>query len=344
MRAIFPSSLAQSELMRLTIERRQSELARAQVEVASGRHADAGRALGVALASSFDLRSVGAELEAFTRTSDAARVRLDQTQSALGAIAELADGFFSNMLAIRQSGGDRAVLVADARSRLEALTQVLGTSLDGVYIFSGQRSDAPPLASYLAEPPASPRTEVQAAFAAEFPGSIGDIAPAAMTTYLDTTFASLFSDGSWSTLFSAADDAALVSRIGRRETVATSATANEPAIRLVYQALVAVVDSGVEELSAETFDAFAGRISAQAGAAASEIARVQSRLGIAQERLAKASERTTTAKSVIEERIGRLEEVDVFEAATRLNTTANALEASYAITARLQGFTLLKYL
>lgn len=344
MRAIFPSSLAQTELMRLTIQRRQTELARAEIEASSGRHSDMGRALRVELASAFDMRTVGAELEALKQTGDSAAVRLGQTQSALGAIAELADGFFASLLTARQSGGDRGLLIDDARSRLASLTQLLGASSDGIYLFSGQRSDVAPLGDYLKEPVASPRTVVQAAFSAAFPGSISDISPADMTAYLDTTFAGLFSDASWSSLFSSAHDSALVSRIGRNDVVETSVTANEPSIRAIYQALVATIDTGIDDLSADAFDAFADKVSALAGGGSSEIARLQSRVGIVQERLAKASERISYERSVIEQRVDKLEGVDAFEVAVRLNSTADALEASYAVTARLQGFSLLKYL
>ena len=302
-----------------------------------------GRALRVELASAFDMRAVGAELGALKQTVESAAVRLGQTQSALGAIAELADGFFASVVTARQSG-DRGLLVDDARSRLASLTQILGTSSDGVHLFSGQRSDVAPLANYLEEPPTSPRTDVKLAFSAAFPGSVADISPTDMTAYLDTTFASLFSDPSWSSLFSSADDSALVSRIGRGEVVATSTTANEPAIRDLYRALVATIDTSIEELSADTFDVFAGHVSSLAARAAAETARVQSRLGITQERLAKASERITVEQSVIEQRVSKLESVDAFEVAVRLNSTADALEASYAVTARLLGFSLLKYL
>ena len=80
------------------------------------------------------------------------------------------------------------------------------------------------------------------------------------------------------------------------------------------------------------------------GEAGADIAGMQSNLGIAQERLAKASERITLQQNVLERRIGEAEGVDAAKAAMNLSTITSQLEASYAVTARLQKLSLLNYL
>lgn len=341
MDATFPSTLAQSDVLRLAVIRGQRELAHAQIEASTGRLADVPGELGHEVSISLDLRSHVGELEQLSKGIGAAATRLEQMQGALTAARDIADGFFANLLAARQAGGDRTLLVEDARSRLETLTQLLNTTSDGIYLFSGRRSDTPAFGDYMT---GAGRVQVQAAFATAFPIAPGAIPKAGMEAYLDTTFAALFADPSWTTFFSQADDTGMATQLGVGLTVDVPVTANDGSIRRLYQALVATLDSSLEDLNDETFAAFVDRISQTTATAAADIAGAQSSLGVTQERLAKASERMDGERSLMEQRIAQLEGVDTFEAATRLNTIVNALEASYSVTARLQNFSLLKYL
>lgn len=346
MKAIFSSSIAQFETMRLTIERRQRELQRAEIEVSTGRHADVGTALGSELSGVIDMRALSGELDAILQSNGVVRTRLETSQSALGSIGELAEGFFAALTAARQGGGDRTILVADAKARLGALVELMSASSGGVYVFSGTRIDTPPLVDYLAEPMSGARADVQAAFQGALPPSLdaGDITAADMKTYLDTTFAGLFDDAGWAARFSSAGDAVLVDRIAPSETAATSLSANEPVFRKLVMALVATMDSDIGNLNAEAYETFMAHVGELVGGVSAGIARAQSRLGIVEERLAKASERITIERSALERGIGEAEGVDAYEAATRLTSMMNALEASYSVTARLQGLSLLNYL
>ena len=347
MKAIFPSSLAQTETMRLTLQRKQSALAKAEIEIGTGRHADVGATLGGRLSGVVDLRALSTELAAIEHSNGIVKSRFDTTQSALSAIGKIAEDLFASIVAARQSGADRSLLIDDARSRMEQLQALSRSTSEGAFVFSGINASATPLDDYLADPPGSARTAVTAVFSGLVAGAGGQaskISAADMQTYLDTTFSSLFDDPSWSSAFSSAAMEGMTHRISINETIEAPITANDPALRELYKVLAGLIDSDIENLDAEAFDVLADRLAKSAASASSAIARAQASLGVEQERLAKATDRIVLERATAERQVGAEEGVDSYEVATRITSLMTALETSYSMTARLMNMTLLKYL
>jgi flagellar hook-associated protein 3 FlgL len=343
------STLAMRDAARASIARTQSRLDEAVAAVAGGRHHDVGLVLGAETARAIDMRQVVGEIDAIMRSNGLTASRLSEMQSVLTATADLANGFFETVVSSRQSGTDRSLLVADARARLGTLTSLLSTTSDGAHIFGGVNTAVTPLENYLAEPPGRARSAVRAAFAAEF-GFAPDgpqarsITPSQLQAYLDGAYSAIFRDPAWQSTFSSASDAPIRDRISPREVVETPVSANSPGIRSLVSALVAVIDTGTEQLDSETFLAFVDSVAATASTAAGELVRDQAAVGIVQERLTKASERMMVQHGLLEGDVGRLERVDTVEASTRLSMLAAQLEVSYAITSRLQKLSLITYL
>ena len=349
MKAEFVSTLVHREISRSVIARTQEQLAAAQREVSTGRHADIGKSLGAGVARLIDTRLLASDLDAQASANGIVETRLQETQSALSGMVDLAQGFFDLLLSSSQTGSDRALLVEEAKSRLAALEGLLSTTSNGAHIFSGINSAVAPMESYLAEPPGAARSSVQGAFLAEFGFAPDDpavpgISAAQMEDYLSGSFALLFQDTSWKANFSTASDEPLRDRISKNETLATSVSANSSGIRELVQVLVAAVDSGTGALDAEAFQSLTRQLATVAGRAIHGLLRTQGEVGIAQERLAKASERTTIERTLLAEKIGLAEGVDAYGAAVRLTTLQTQIEASYAVTARVQQLSLLSYL
>jgi len=343
------SSLALFDASRATIARNQARLADTEVEASTGRYADVGRTLGVDMSRDLEMRNTLDDLTSLQNTNGVVSTRLSQTQTALSAIRDLADGFLQAVLASSQGSGDRGLLVADAKSRLGALADILATTSNGVYVFGGRNAAAAPVANYLAEPPGAARTSVIAAFTSAFGFAPDDpqakaITAGQMKSYLDGNFAAEFMDPAWLLNFSSATDAVMSDRIAAGETIDSSVSANAVGIRKLVLALVAAVDGGTENLNAAAFSKLTSQLIQMSGEAGADIAGTQSNLGIAQERLAKASERISLQQNFLERRIGEAESVDAAKAAMYLSTITSQREAYYAVTARLQKLSLLNYL
>lgn len=349
MKTEFVSTLVHHETARAMIARTQTKMDKAEIEVSTGRHADIGKALGFGFSGLLDTRQLAGDLDAIASTNAIVTARLTKTQSALSGMAELGQGLFDSIVALRQGGGDRSALVAQAEAALGSLTALLSTTSNGAYIFSGANTAVAPIEDYLADTPGAGRTSVQAAFNAAFgmdpsDPAVSSISGADMATYLAGDFAALFAEPNWSATFSSATDEVSRDRIAPNETIDSSLSANAVGIRSLMQALVATVESGAKELSAEAFDSLAQNIAQTTGQAIHELVRSQATLGVTQERLAKASARITVERSMLEERIGAAEGVDSYEAAIKLMTLSTQLEASYSVTARMQQLSLLNYI
>ena len=74
------------------------------------------------------------------------------------------------------------------------------------------------------------------------------------------------------------------------------------------------------------------------------LADMQSQTGVIQKRVSDASERITMQANLFEKNIGELEGVDPYEAATRVSDLLSSIETSYALTARIQQLSLLRFL
>ena len=349
MKADTISSLAGREILRTAMARNQTSLADALKEFSTGRHADVGRTLGGRVGGVIDMRHIVGGLTGLTSTNAIVEQRLGHVQSSLTAMRDLAADFGESALSVHKTGADRGLLVADAKARMGTLVDVLGTSSNGVYTFSGINISQPPMDDYLAEPPGAARTAVIAAFTTEFGFPPDDplastITPAQMTAYLDGPFAALFEEPQWSATFSHATDEVMRDRISHREEIDSSATVNDQGIRNLFLALTLSIDGGAEHLSSDTFEVVANRIVQASGEGGYDIVATQSRLGVAQERLAQANERIAIEKQTLEGRIGAMEGVDVYEVADRLSLLMTRIESSYSVTARMQQLTLLNYI
>lgn len=334
---------------RFNILRLQDRLRVAQQEVASGRLADVGETLGGRTAETVSLRQQFSRLTTLIETNSLAETRLDSAQSALNDIRTVGEDFVNAVITAKTAQGGPGVAQQTAQSSLVSLIQGLNTSVAGEYLFAGINTSEKPVADYYSDPASAASLAVEAAFVGAFGTTQSDpsndnITPAAMETFLDTTFAGLFDPPGWTADWSTASDQNIVSRISQSGEVTTSANANESPFRKLAQAYTMVADLGVETLNDGTFDLIADKAVTLASEALQELTAVQSRLGSAADETAAAKDRMRAQRDVLTTQINNLENVDPFEASTRVTTLLTQLETAYALTARVQRLTILNYL
>lgn len=349
MKADTISSLVGRDILRSAMARNQTSLTEALKEQSSGRFADVGRSLGSRVGGVLDMRGIVGSLKGLDSTNSVVKQRMEHMQSTLGNLRDVGAAFSESTIGVHKTGSDRSLLISDAKARMGTVTDLLTTSTNGVYAFSGLNISEPPIENYLSEPQSAARTAVIDAFTTAFgfppdDPQVVDITPAEMEAYIDGPFAALFEEPSWSTNFSSATDEVMRDRISSREEIDTSSTANDRGIKQIFFALTLAIDGGAEKLSNDTFEVLATRIAAASNEGGHNIAATQARVGVGEERLAQANERITIEKSALETRIGELEGVDVFEVADRLSLLMTRIEASYQVTARMQQLTLMNYL
>lgn len=347
MKLSFVSTFAVSDSIRTQMLRMQADLAKAEKELSSGRHADIGATLGVRTGQSVSLARDLGRLSGIVDSNAAISARLSATQQALEQLGGAAQDFFSAITANASSGTDPAVLYEEANNALNSLVGILNSSLNGEFLFSGINTDVKPVNDYTAGSPA--KTAFDTAFSTYFgfpqtdPLAAG-ITEGDMQTFLDTEVASLFTGAGWQGGWSNATDEVIQSRITLNETVATSVSANLSGIQKLANAASMVSELVKGQLNGATQNVVIQKAFQLVGEAIADLTREQAELGIVQTRVEKATDRTKLQMDLFTKNIRDLEGVDPYEAATRISSLMTQIETSYTLTSRIQQLSLVKFL
>lgn len=348
MKTSFIATSTLSQSLRYQMMRMQTELVQRQQEATTGRVADPGVALGSRAGFTFSMARDIERLDGLIKANGLTGSRLSATLDTLDQLSKVGQDLLSTVITATSGTSDKEVTRDVAKSALQTMTSLLNSNMDGQYLFAGINTDVKPLNDFT--DPASPnRTQFEADFATHFgfaPTDAGaaDITAAEMQDFLDTVVEPGFMGADWQTNWSNASDEKITSRITLSETAETSATANGEAMRKLAMAtsvLTSLLDGPLNE---ETQRYLYDRTTELVGQALNDIASTQSQLGITQKRVSDASERLSAQVDLSKSLITDLEGVDPFEAATKVNELLTQIETSYALTARIQKLSLLRYL
>lgn len=343
------STIGVSNATRLSLVKTQSELAGASKELSSGRWADVGLTLGARTGQSVELRQEMQRIATILDTNGLVAARLDTSQAALSNVQGVAEDLLGVLIAVRENPQAAKVVGPQADLDLKGLVGTLNSNLNGQYLFAGINTDEAPMADYLGPPPSAAKAAVDAAFLAYFTfdqadPAVAGITAADMATFIDTQLAPLFADPQWGAVWSTASDQNLSSRITTNEVIETSANANERPFRDLAMAYTMLLDLGGEALAPEAYKVTVERAIGLVGGAMQGVTTVQARLGVAQNRVSDASERMSIQRDILTRQVTDLENVDPYEAATRVNALMSQVEVSYSLTARIRQMSLLRYL
>ncbi|WP_173934807.1 flagellar hook-associated family protein [Chelativorans sp. Marseille-P2723] len=348
MKVSFISTNAISQTLRYQMMRMQAQLVQHQKELATGRLADPGVSLGARAGTGF---SMAREIDRLTVQIDAnsvAQNRLAATQNSLTQLGDVSQELLSTLTAALSGVNDTSIVRSAANRALESMTSVLNSNLNGEYLFAGINTDVRPLNSYTdAGSPA--KDHFDTLFEGYFHFDQDDPAASAITNtqveeFLDAVIAPSFMGADWYVTWSNASDQKISSRISANEVAETSITANGPGIRKFAMAATVLTEFLDLPLNEEARKALYQRTVGLAGEAVSAIASMQAEVGLVETRVKDASDRISSQIDLFQTFIYDLEGVDPYEASTRVNELLTQIETSYALTARIQQLSLLRYL
>ncbi|WEX08325.1 flagellar hook-associated family protein [Chelativorans sp. AA-79] len=348
MKVSFVSTSAISQTLRFQMMRMQADLVQRQEEATTLRLSDPGKVLGARAGSSFSMTREITRLEGLIDSNSLAGNRLKATQDSLTQLGEISQGLLSTLTAAMSGVNDTAIVQAEAKRALESMTSVLNGNFNGEYLFAGIDTDVKPLNDFT--DPASPnKAQFDAQFLAYFGFSQDDPAAAGITAgqiddFLDTVIEPSFMGAGWQTAWSNASDQRVTSRIAPNETAQTSMTANGGGMRKLAMTTSVLSEFLAISLGDEARQALYKQMTATVGEAVPEIASAQSEAGVIEKRVKDASERISSQIDLYKMFVNDLEGVDPFEASTRVNELLTQIETSYALTARIQQLSLLRYL
>lgn len=350
MKTTLISTSAMQNAVRLAIQRAQSEVTDRQVEVTTGRHADIGLALGSKSARTISLNRDVARFDSILDSNALVSQRLSSSQEALGQMVESAQIMLDTLITVKgtQSRNQLDVAEREMRGALQNFTSLANMSSTGEFLFAGVNTDVQPMKDYLA-PGSDAKVAFDAAFSAYFGFTQDDpatdtITSAQMGDFLDNHVEPMFQGAAWTTNWSRASDTNMSSRITNTEVIDSSTNANEAGFRDFALAAVVGVELLGMDLGGTTRDFLDDRMISYAGNAIAGLNTQRAQMGVSEGRVTKANEALQAQKDVVATYIGELEGVDPYEASVQMNTLLTQMEASYALTARIQQMTLLNYL
>ena len=351
MKISFTSNLGIQNAMRSTINESQSELLKAQTEVTTGTYADAGVALGYQSGRSVSLTAEKSRLNAIMDSNSIVTQRLSASQSSLSNMSDNIQTSMNSLIAL--SGSDDKTLLATTtqslQSQLDAFTSSANTSANGEYLFSGINTSQQPMTSYTATSAAKASFDSALSnyMSANGIASMSDFTVTQMQDFVKNTIEPMYdaSSGSdqWKTDWSNASDTDMTSRINTSETVQTSTNANTDGFRKF--ALASVL--GIELLGSDVNSDVRQYVSKAAigymGQAISGVDSERSALGLSESRVTAANTTISTQVNIVETSFNSLNEVDAYQASTKVNTLLSQMEASYTLTAHIQKLSLVNY-
>lgn len=336
------SSLQQS------VVKLQSELADRSKELSTGEHHDLGLTLGSRSKLLVSLRAENSALRSLTDTNSIVATRLDTTQSKLESIQSSAEDVLNALLASSASSVSAGTIQAAGENGLSSLISQLNSSLGGDFLFAGTNTGARPIADYTT-PSSTAKIAVDAAFLANFgfaqsSPNVAGISGPDMQAFLDTQFAALFQDPSWSLGWSSAADQELTDRISPTRTEKTSVSGNDTAFRQLARAYTMLADLGTRDLGPDAYDAVTTTAGTLVREAIDGLTDLRAKVGTVQSEVASASEQMSLQMSLLVTHVANLTNVDTYEVSSRLMELQTQLEASYSLTAQLRQLSLVHYL
>jgi flagellar hook-associated protein 3 FlgL len=342
----FISSFTLSSILRQTVATAQTNLANSELELSTGRFADVGLALGAETGQSVSLRAQESLLETITASNNTAGATLNSSQNILSNLQSTAQSFLQSLIQSNDGNSSAPTLQETASTDLQTLLNQLNTNVNGQFIFGGINTGVPPMNSLT-----SVNTAVTNTFS-NFLTANGvtaqTISPAQMQNFIDNNFTPLFQGSgpasNWGSIWSNASDTALVNQISPSETVTTSVSANQTAIRQLAQAYSMVANLGTTSLGDDTFQTALTSAENLMQGAISGLTTLQSGLGNAQAAIKSANNYMSTQMATLSSQIGGLENVDTFSVSTQASDLQTQIETAFSLTSQLQQLSLTKYL
>lgn len=345
---MYISSAALHASMRSSILSSQQQLADAEKEVSSGTFADLGLQLGSTSGQLLSLTAQADRLSAYTTGNNLAGSRLTATATALTSLQTTATTFMKMLTTDSTGGGSTAGLPDSAASNLQALIAGLNTTVNDQAIFGGLNTATAPLAGYTAT--SAGKTAVDDAFTATFGFAQTDPAAASITadqmsSFLTGTFADLYNPGSYAANWSTATDATQTTEIAAGQTVTSSVSANETAMRQLAQAytMVAEFTGARSPLSAAAQQAVMKTAMAVTSLGMSGVTDIQAAVGVQQSAITTSTTLIAAQATMIAGHTSELHDSDTLAINTRISSLQTQLQASYELTAALKKLSLTDY-
>lgn len=323
------NSLTQSRVLRSSIKDVTNELGRLQEQISTGLKAKTFSDHGATNARQVvSLRNQTFRIDSYTRTIDRLDLRAERVEISLDQINKQVDETVSTSLSLDNQLAKPVDLSRSAQAAFSNVYASLTPDSAGQFVFSGTEANRSPLL-----PMTQIQAGVQAAIAAAVPA--GD--PTAINDAVNTFFADETNWYQGGTLPSGIE-------IAHERPVQSAVLANDPAFRDVLAGLSVMAFADPTIIGSANYTAAADIARTTMATGSDQMDRAVARNGMLRAEFETTKEGHDRVKNYAETQLGSIENVDVYEAVTKLQALQTQLEATYSITAQLRQLTLTNYL
>lgn len=345
MKTTFISTQSLQNAPRSNIMRLQQELAKTSEELTTGFRADVALDYGVRSDASVELRNLMTRNEAIIQNNTAVSIQISTTENALKDLRDNAQEFLNSLLSLNDGAASPTTLATDGRAKLESFLSTLNVSDGRRFLFGGVNSGAEPMKAYESGAQAAALTAFSNAFGGRSPSdpTTKDITPADMEAFLDGAFATEFADPNWGTNWSGASDEVRTSAISPAETVKTSVSANETAMRKLAMAYTMVAEFSNGNLDSATLNVVVTKAREALGTSINGLITASTTVGATKARITTVNEQMTASIDTLKNKISLFEGVDSAEAKTKSDLLTTQIEMSYSLTSQIMKLSIMNY-
>jgi len=342
--------------MRSSVSENTLALQRAGQELSTGRRADMFGDLGPRAGVAITMRAREENTQSYLDANNVLENKLEAMLSAIETVRDPVEEVLQAAIVNKESASTGAFAIqAQARAALETLTGTLNISFNGEFLFSGTTSNAAALNRWDtadADTGLSPET-IMAAIVGSGPATTGDAASmlAEIDQVFDGTHATAgynfeesFYNGTPELDGLGAPNDRIAGRIDHDQQLVYGVQANDQAFRDVIKGLAILASVDIQDIADEdTYrDWMDGAVEALASGTQGMLS-TSSNLGFNQQVVDKAKERLEDISMVQRKQIGTYENIDPYEVATEMSSLETQLQASYSVSSRLSGLTILDW-
>ncbi|KAJ02016.1 flagellar hook protein [Sulfitobacter mediterraneus] len=351
------STLQFNMFNRRNVQNTTLALQRAGQEVSTGRKADIYADLGPRSASVMKLRAREADTQTYMQSNAVLGSKLEammtSVDSVRGRIQSVLEVTLSN--ATRPQNGAE-VLQREARAALESLVATMNTSYNGDHLFSGLNSDVPPLMRWDQTNPAtslSPEDVLADLFGA---GPTDAASATAIADAIDAAFDSAdlgdpnrdfeatFYNGSPELDGGGSPTKQVNAWVNTGQEIVYGVRANDEAFREAFKGLAMLATTDISTMDEAAYGTYMNRVVEALTTGQEGMLDASARIGFNQQIVETTQSQLVDLSLVQRTQISQYESVDPYEAITRMQNLENQLEASYQVSARLSGLSILNFL
>lgn len=375
------ATLSQNVLLQTNVRNIQNQLDKLQLQISSGKKTDVYSGLGSVSRTTLDFHRQKEQIQNYRDTIASTQARVGVMDKAMTRVTEIATEFRAKYLQNRTYMDTdptvRAVFQQEAQSAIKEINQLLNSSYEGRYIFSGRLVSTPPMvdpgAVATANTPlnvidnvvnvAGATNYVANGATAAFNGIITALTPsaAAYTGTAPNQYPYNGDNATYSNLPPFTN--ALTVRIDEATDVGYTVRGDDPSVAALMQGLYTFATTNYSAAQSTAFfqlmDAASFRIdqslegsnlTAPAGIPTSTtpafngLRSVLGTIGAIENRLKSVDLQHEQRLTLLDGELGRLEDADPYEAITKLQGLQSQLSSSFQVTSILKDLTLSNFI